>query len=143
MRLSKSIKITLLALTIFNVLALSFNWYHTKPWVDIPAHFVFGVLIGLFLLSFHPKLKTLERFRLVVVLQIVFWGLAAGSFWEMMEYTRDTLYAIPKHKELAQQGTRDTIGDLANNIIGVGTVMFTYKFRGKKILQRLTKKKHD
>jgi hypothetical protein len=135
MRLSKPIKITIFALTVFNVFALSLNWYHQKPWVDVPAHIAFGVLIGLFILSFHPKLKSFGQLRPAIVLQILFLGLAVGSLWEMMEYTRDAVYALPRQKLLAQQGTYDTFGDMANNMLGIGAVMLAYKLHIKKKLK--------
>ena len=135
MKLLTPIRISVSVLIIFNVLALSFNWYHTRPWVDIPSHIVFGVLIGLLILSFHPRLKSFEQLGLVVVLQILFLGLAAGSLWEIIEYTRDAIYALPRHILLAQQSTHDTFGDIGNNMLGVGAVMLVYKLRMEKKLK--------
>ncbi|RJQ29329.1 hypothetical protein C4571_01725 [Candidatus Parcubacteria bacterium] len=131
MKLTKPIQIAIVALTVFNVFALSLDWYHTKPWVDIPSHIVFGVLVGLVILSFHPRLKSFENWGLLAVLEILFWGLAVGSVWEIMEYTRDVVYALPRQIPIAQQGTRDTLGDVANNILGIGAVVLVHKLRAK------------
>ena len=135
MKLSKPIKIAILALTIFNIFALRFNWYHTRPWVDIPAHITFGILIGLLILAFHPRLKSFEQWGRLAILEILFWGLAVGSAWEFIEYARDIVYALPRNMPFAQQGTRDTFGDMANNILGIGAVVLAHKFRTKKLFK--------
>lgn len=141
MKLSQPIKITLLILTIFNIFALGFDWYQIRPWVDIPAHIIFGILIGLLILSFNSKLKLSEGLSFVIILQVLFLGLVVGFFWEAIEYTRDFVYASPRDIAFAQQGTRDTVGDMANNIVGAGLVTFVYKFRKGKLLKSRKSKK--
>lgn len=120
--------ILVILMTLFNILALNLNWYHKEPWVDIPAHLSFGMLIGMLTLSLSAKLRRgLKNNRLATLGVLLFAGLAVGGGWELIEYSRDVFYAIPRGILLAQQGILDTLGDLTNNVIGVFTVVAAQK----------------
>ncbi|MEX2033054.1 MAG: hypothetical protein WD889_00640, partial [Candidatus Colwellbacteria bacterium] len=52
------------ALTLFYVLAVLAGWYRTHPWIDIPQHFLGGVLAGLiyYAVAYHfPNTLNLNR----------------------------------------------------------------------------------
>ncbi|TSC81811.1 MAG: hypothetical protein G01um101420_815 [Parcubacteria group bacterium Gr01-1014_20] len=124
---------TLGSLTVFNIFALNLEWYHTEPWVDIPAHMLFGVLIGLlFLRSTVGRAGKSEKRLLTSLTTLFALTLFLGIGWESIEFLRDRLYAIPRGVLTAQQGVLDTVGDLSNNILGSMMVIFVYGFVLKK-----------
>lgn len=126
--MSKAITVLVILMTIFNVLALNLNWYHKDPWVDIPAHLSFGFLIGMLVLLFSPKLKAgIKNNKLATLGILLFIGLAVGSAWELIEFGRDSIYAIPRKIPTAQQGALDTLGDLTNNVIGLFVVVAAHR----------------
>lgn len=121
------------SLTVFNIFALNLDWYQKDPWVDIPAHVLFGVLIGLiFLRSRIDRDEKSEKKILVNLVKLFALTLFLGMGWEALEYLRDSLYAMPRGVLAAQQGALDTVGDLSNNILGSMLVVFFYGFILKK-----------
>ncbi len=121
------------SLTVFNIFALNLDWYQKDPWVDIPAHLLFGVLIGLLFLRSEVKRGGESERKLLASLVTLFaLTLLLGIGWESLEFLRDRLYAIPRGILPAQQGALDTVGDLSNNILGSMVVIFAYGFVLKK-----------
>ncbi len=121
------------SLTVFNIFALNLEWYHTEPWVDIPAHVLFGILIGLlFLRSRVGRDEKSEGKLLANLVKLFALTLFLGIGWESIEFLRDSLYATPRGVLTAQQGALDTVGDLSNNILGSMMVMFVHDFLLKK-----------
>lgn len=103
-----------LFLIVFNSFALPINWYHTVPLIDIPAHISFGALIGLFV-SLLIKEKAIHANPLGAILLGV---IVIGFGWEVIEFLRDTYFALPRGVLPAQRSGLDTVWDMANNLIG-------------------------
>lgn len=114
--MKRSIFLFVFLLTVFNVFALWNNWYHTSALADIFAHALFGATIVLFLISFGIRNAGGGRWAvlLIVIVDVLFVGLV----WEMIEYLRDYMYAIPQGLPRAQVSIIDTVFDLIANLAG-------------------------
>ena len=115
---------TLLAIfCLFNVFALAGDWYHEIPWIDIPAHITFGILVGIIVLRFRGYGPWPQG-----LLAVVLATLLAGLLWELLEFLRDHYVAIPYGFSLAQRGTADTVRDILDTIVG-GFVAYSLQLR--------------
>ncbi len=101
-----------------------YSFYWKISWIDIPMHFLGGVLAGLiflWLVEIHPQQFRLPSNFWARALLIVSFGALMGVIWEFAEFTYD-LVAVSHGLRLVQQGIFDTIGDLFFDIIGAFTV---------------------
>lgn len=121
--------LALAALAVLNAVALPQHFYHTMKSIDIPAHFIFGIVIGAGTAEFF-KSRTLV---LGIFLTIIA-ALLLGTLWEAAEYLRD-LYAVPLGFLPAQQGRWDTYSDTVVNILGAALAA------GYLSIQKVTKAK--
>lgn len=127
--MKRSIFLFVVLLTVFNIFALWNNWYQTSSLADIFAHALFGATVVLFLISFGIRNAGGGRWA---VLGLVFVDvLFVGLIWEMIEYLRDYMYAIPYGLPRAQISMIDTIFDLVVNIIG-GLAIYLFMSRPTK-----------
>jgi hypothetical protein len=99
---------------------LEFGYYFKYPWIDLPLHFLGGVIVSLFfIIYFEKSLKKLSLFSLFLFL-LSFVALI-GIFWEFFEWIVDkTIYP------LNQPTVNDTLGDLAMDLLGGFLVAFIY-----------------
>lgn len=114
--MKRSIFLFVFLLSAFNVFALWNNWYQTSDFADIFAHALFGATIVLFLISFG--IRDAGGGRWAVLMLILVDVLFIGLVWEMIEYLRDSMYAVPYGLPKAQLSFGDTIFDLLVNIAG-------------------------
>jgi len=99
------------------------RWYHTYPWIDIPQHFLGGILVALifYWINYaHPRsFKLISNFSVPIVL-VVSWAAFLGVLFEFSEFIYDLIFfdywkltSFP-----SQLGLRDTMGDLFFDILG-------------------------
>lgn len=127
--MKRSIFLFVFLLTVFNIFALWNNWYHTSSLADIFAHALFGATIVLFLISFG--IRNAGGGRWAVLLLVFVDVLFIGLVWEMIEYLRDYMYAIPYGLPRAQISIVDTVFDLIVNIVG-GLTVYLFLSRPSK-----------
>ena len=98
--------------------AAGLDLYDTHTWLDIPMHILGGVAITVF---FERGSKELHRTGLPMprgasrVLILLGCTLGAALAWELLEFSADQLFGAG-----AQRGAADTLGDIANGILGGG-----------------------
>ncbi len=119
-----------LAVSYFSAVATGFYW--KNPWVDIPLHFLGGVVAALFgAIYFKNQLENLNKFAALVFIL----GFAAliGVLWEFFEWGVD---AFLKAK-INQATVSDTLGDLAIDLMGGLAVFWLYNLAKAKIIKSL------
>lgn len=130
----------LLVISLFGVylwsLQTGFYWRH--PWLDLPLHFLGGAVVALFwVVVFQSELAKMSGpSRLIFLL-----GATAlvGVLWEFFEWALDlTLF----HHLISQATLRDTLGDLAMDLMGglLITLFFFKKLPGNQLLGSLASK---
>lgn len=93
---------------------------------DIPMHFLGGVSIAVggaaFLVSYAGRDFLRREPRWFLILFLVGLTMTVGVLWEFMEFGFDLLFHT-----VNQQGLRDTMGDLAMDLVGgvVGALLGT------------------
>lgn len=127
--MKRSIFLFVFLLTIFNVFALWNNWYQTSALADIFAHALFGATIVLFLISFG--IRDAGGGRWAVLILVIADVLFVGLVWEMIEFLRDHMYAIPYGLPRAQISLTDTVMDLILNLMG-GLAVYLFMSRPTK-----------
>ncbi|MBU0722647.1 hypothetical protein KJ973_01695 [Patescibacteria group bacterium] len=127
---SKFLLIFVVLFSITNILAMHYHLYWRLWWFDIVMHFLGGVWIGsatLWVYYLSNRFKNIPENRrcipyvygLVVVIIIVI-----GIFWELFEFSFDTLIIFHKLNSWT-----DTISDIVFAVIGaiITTKYFIYK----------------
>ena len=120
--------ITILFILVFHYLALSYSWYWTFRWLDIPVHIIGGFWVSLTALWISLKIRHIDgiygykRKALLVMLASV---LIVAIFWEIFEL-------IIKETSLYNTGYwRDSLSDVFNSFVG-GMMAFLYFIKNKK-----------
>lgn len=128
--------ITLAVILIAHLTGLLRSWYTTIWWYDIPMHMAGGAWVGFLFLYFaedkwhiFPKEMSMGKYVMVVCLGA---GLSAlfGVAWEFLEFFLDVL--VTKKHALFSAGPgllSDTLGDLANDLIGAFVVVNVHLWR--------------
>ncbi len=130
-------KVILLAFAIvaIHLIAIFYNWYWRFLWMDIPMHFLGGVLVAVifvwFFKHFPGHLDLSRNFLLTTVLALSFTALI-GVLWEFNEFVYDLLISSRGLGALAGQGASDTIGDLFFDILGGLFVVIFRRLRYNK-----------
>jgi hypothetical protein len=94
----------------------------TMGWVDIPVHFLAGVLCATVFFWFFQRFPShfdVSRNFWVTLIMVLGWAALLGVLWEFTEFTSDFLvakYALNLH--MLQLGLRDTLGDLLFDLLG-------------------------
>jgi len=124
--------IFLLFIGVVNFLAMTYSWYWTFRWFDIPMHFLGGCWIAvLFFWLFNKKLNQKYReilegnFLISLILCLGFVSLV-GVLWELFEFSLDH-FILAKNSILIQGDLTDTIKDLFMDLAGGFTIVFFYK----------------
>lgn len=112
------------AALLFTAWARSLRWYAAIAWLDIPVHVVAGGLSGVMLylilvrvdLLSDPQREPLGTRRSSIVIVTLALGLAAGSLWELYEWS-----AVRLLKADLIVGYDDTIGGVTMD--GLGSVL--------------------
>lgn len=93
---------------------IGLDLYDRHEWIDIPMHVLGGVAITLWLdralAEWERWARRIPRGRDVL---LIAGTLAAALAWEGLELLADTLFGTG-----AQRGTADTLGDIANGLVG-------------------------
>jgi hypothetical protein len=102
-------------------------------WVDMPVHFLAGVLCATvffwFFQRFPSHFDTSRHFWVTLVL-ILGWTALIGTLWEFTEFTYDLLIAkYALHLNTLQFGLRDTLGDMLFNLLGTLALAIFVRFR--------------
>lgn len=98
-----------------NSAAYYWHLYFYYPWLDVPMHFVGGLWITLYLLSWYytaSRTKKKERAPLFVLTYALAVTLVIGVLWEVFEFSVDTII------EFSQHNPGDTLLDLVMDAIG-------------------------
>ncbi|MBI2506913.1 MAG: hypothetical protein HYW00_02140 [Candidatus Colwellbacteria bacterium] len=110
-------------LIIVHLLAVFGSWYHTHAWIDIPQHFLGGVLAALIFFWIHyayPRFFKLIPGNLAPSILVLSWTAFLGVLFEFAEFAYDLIFFnFWKIADFPSQlGLRDTMGDLFFDIIG-------------------------
>lgn len=112
-----------IALSVVHALAVSNGWYHLFPWIDVPIHFLWTIVVWLvvyWLLDRSPKYASyFSRGFLIFIVAAMFITTLGGVLWELGESLYDntvSLYNIDARP--AQVSLSDTLSDLLINILG-------------------------
>ncbi len=107
----------LIVFVIHVIASRGFHAYHHYPLLDVPMHFIGGVVICYFFWcaskARHTELflGTHTRFSLFVILMAL--TASATVLWEFAEWTRDTVFG-----GTAQVSITDTMGDMFLGLLG-------------------------
>src|SRR3989344_944311 len=105
-----------------HLIATSNYWYRSLGWIDIPAHFLGGVMAAaVFYWFFHknPSYFDIARSFWVTLFLVLGWVALVGVLWEFTEFLYDlsiATYALPL--KTLQFGLLDTLGDLLSDLFG-------------------------
>ncbi len=111
-----------------NYAAMTFFWYSTIWWFDMPMHFLGGFWLGLMALWAYLLVR---RKQPVLQWNSVFWTvfiltLCVGVAWELFEVGIDRFITLVSHNSL------DTVSDIFFDLAGAFTAFF-YAMRKRYI----------
>ena len=107
----------------FHLFASWNDWYRSSmAWVDIPIHFLGGVLMAAIFYWFfhkHPNYFDVDRNFWVTLAFVMGWVALTGVAWEFTEYLNDILVNSYNFSlNILQFGLKDTLGDLLSDLTG-------------------------
>ncbi len=114
----------LAAVAIFHSLAMEYQLYWTyRRWLDIPAHLLSGLVIGLTCSIFFAGRYSFPTTGALVLMAILF----IGGAWEVIEYYAGIT-------ALSYSPTFDTAKDILNDTLGamLGFLMVRFLYNGKR-----------
>jgi hypothetical protein len=107
---------------------MTFEWYETFTWVDIPLHFAGGAWVGALFFALFGNVfggavatHTCERTKVLVL--AVSLAALVGVGWEIFEYCVSTWTGIYMQPSIA-----DTMGDFVMDIGGALTIGFWFLY---------------
>jgi len=130
--MEKKIILFAIAIAIIHSIAVFYNLYWRFLWIDIPMHFLGGVLaavIFIWLCEKFPGHFNLSRNFFVTALAVLSFTALVGVLWEFSEFVYDVVISSRGWGALASQGVRDTIGDLFFDLLGGLTVVVVRRLR--------------
>lgn len=116
-----------LSLSVFSFFAVhsvaSLNdFYRSLAWVDIPAHFLGGIMTAAVFYWFfyrHPHYFDTSRSFWVTLTLVLGWSALTGVLWEFTEFSYDLAIATYGFNlKTLQFGLLDTLGDLFFDLLG-------------------------
>jgi len=99
-------------------IAFSLGWYKTYLWLDIPMHFLGGVVAGLISTAIYLKVFSTLPSKKYLFLFIIVGALVIGVGWEIFEY----LFVVDP--VLYPNYPLDTGIDLIMDLLGANIVAF-------------------
>jgi hypothetical protein len=127
------VSVTLLSLLVWvHGLALENYWYWLYRQLDVPIHFLGGLMLGFSGLLFYfiiEKRATAADMSAITILQItIFTALSVGLLWELFEFSGHRIFDHPAFKTIAdlQRGFLDTAKDLLMDVLGGMTAGLIY-----------------
>ena len=105
-----------------HLIATSNDWYRSLAWIDVPAHFLGGVMAAaLFYWFFYknPSCFDTARSFWVTLALVVGWVSLVGVLWEFTEFLYDLgIATYSLSLKTLQFGLTDTLGDLLSDLFG-------------------------
>lgn len=131
--LKRNVTFSVVSFFAFHSVASVNDWYRSMTWIDIPVHFLAGVLSAAFFYWFFQKypshFDTSRNFWLTLILVLGFSALV-GVFWEFTEYAYDYLIGrFGLGLKTLQFGLKDTLGDLVADLLGALVLAIFVKLR--------------
>ncbi|MEX2054445.1 MAG: hypothetical protein WD883_02805 [Candidatus Colwellbacteria bacterium] len=109
------------------------DWYRALAWVDIPAHFLGGIMAAAVFYWFfykNPNYFDTARSFWITLVMVCGWTALTGVMWEFTEFLYDLAIA---HYSLGlktlQFGLADTLGDLLADLTGGITLAIFVRLR--------------
>lgn len=130
--MEKKIILFATAIVLIHSVATFYNLYWRFLWIDVPMHFLGGVLaaiIFIWLCGKFPGHFDLSRNFFVTILAVLSFTALIGVLWELWEFVYDVIISSRGWGVLALQGARDTIGDLFFDILGGLVVVVVRRLR--------------
>ncbi len=138
----RSILILLVIIVALQLIASLNSWYYRFTWFDMPMHFLGGFWSALIFIYLNSRFNNADSQKLwfFVVLTLSFVSLV-GVLWELSEYLWNAItlnanqYFIDLAQAgLAQNGLRDTLGDLLFDLIGgLGFFVFSVILKSREV----------
>ena len=122
------IRITGLIFVIFfiNYLAMTFHWYSSIWWFDMPMHFLGGLWVGiLFIWIFYGK-----KLDFSLIFKIIISVFLIGIFWEIFEIVVNNFTLADPFNLL------DTISDVCFDVAGGAFAIWYFYYISRKTIFR-------
>ncbi len=116
----KSIIILLVFILTVHAIAILNHWYWTYSWIDMPMHFLGGILAAMLFFWVNLKfdyLTKLPNYLITVILSLSFVALI-GVLWEFSEFFYDIFISSRGYSDFLKLGAADTLGDLFFDLLG-------------------------
>lgn len=122
----------LAVISVLHGIAIYFFLYWRLGWIDMPMHFLGGLLLGvltLWLFYFSDKVTMPENSRWLILFIILGGAALGGTLWEFSEYGIDYFWFKNNFYLRNQLGVQDTMGDLFFDLTGglMAGVLFLWK----------------
>ena len=130
--MEKKIILFTIAIVLIHSVAVFYNWYWRSLWIDIPMHFLGGVLAALIFIWLCEKFPghfDLSRNFFATALAVHGFAALIGVLWEFSEFVYDVIISSRGWGALAGQGVRDMIGDLFFDLLGGVDVVLGRRLR--------------
>ncbi len=109
------------------------GFYRSMSWVDMPVHFLAGVLSAAVFYWFFQRFPShfdASRHFWVTLLMVLGFAALVGILWEFIEFLYDFLIAkYSFNLDTLQFGLRDTLGDLLFDLLGALALAIFVKLR--------------
>jgi hypothetical protein len=114
-----SMILSLLAIFTVHALALSFKWYYSVWWLDIPMHIMGGIWVASAFFYTARMRNILPANTAAAVIFCLGVVALVGVLWEFYEFLAD-IYVFHKYTPLAAPGVLhfDTLKDLFDDLVG-------------------------
>jgi len=130
--MEKKIILLAIAIALIHSVAVFYNWYWRFLWIDVPMHFLGGVLaaiIFIWLCEKFPGHFNLSRNFFITALAVLSFTALVGVLWEFSEFVYDVIISSRGWGALAGQGARDMIEDLFFDLLGGLAVVVARRLR--------------
>jgi len=130
--MEKKIILLAIAIALIHSVAVFYNWYWRFLWIDVPMHFLGGVLAAIIFIWLCEKLPGhfgLSRNFFITALAVLSFTALVGVLWEFSEFVYDVIISSRGWGALAGQGARDMIEDLFFDLLGGLAVVVARRLR--------------
>ncbi|OIO49657.1 MAG: hypothetical protein AUJ39_00625 [Parcubacteria group bacterium CG1_02_42_13] len=130
--MEKKIILLAIAIALIHSVAVFYNWYWRFLWIDVPMHFLGGVLAAIIFIWLCEKLPghfNLSRNFFITALAVLSFTALVGVLWEFSEFVYDVIISSRGWGALAGQGARDMIEDLFFDLLGGLAVVVARRLR--------------
>ncbi len=130
----KTIIYFLIAFLFLHIFATFYHLYWLFPWLDVPMHFLGGLLLVIIYFwinarieILNPKFNKLPKWLVNLVFALSF-VILIGVLWEFYEFLHDFYLLTGGKISVFQNSFADTIKDLFFDLVG-GTTAFAIFYR--------------